>query len=81
MTSSVSFTWSTRREANDGYVLETGPEGHAMEFGPMPCWIVLAFVESRRRLVGMMAEKYGATYSEEETDYSFLLDNTDGVQQ
>lgn len=75
----VSFTWSTRREVNDGYVLETGPEGHSIEFGPMPCSIVLAFVEGRRRFVGMMAEKYGANYSDEQTDYSFLLDNPEGT--
>lgn len=77
----VSFTWSTRRHVNDGYVLEQGPEGHSIEFGPMPCHIVLAFVEARRKLVAMMAETNDAKYIQEETDYTFLLENTEGVKQ
>jgi hypothetical protein len=72
VTDRVSFTWSARRDVNDGYVLEQGPNGHSIEFGPMPCNIVTAFVEGRRRIVAMQAEKHGASYVDNETDYTFL---------
>jgi hypothetical protein len=49
----VSFSWSTRREGNSGFVLEQSSTGQAREFGPMPCHIVPAFVEARRRLIQM----------------------------
>lgn len=58
----ISFSWSTRREGNEGFVLEQGPLGHSVEFGPMPTTTVLAFVEARRRFVAMMAEKHKADY-------------------
>lgn len=76
--SRVSFTWATRRDGNNGYVLEEGPEGHAIEFGPMPPWIVPAFAEARQRLVAMMATKHGASYVEP-PDFSFLTE--EGKQQ
>jgi hypothetical protein len=79
---SVSFTWSCRRDHNDGYVLEQGPEGHSIEFGPMPPHTVPAFVQGRRRIVAMMAEKYGASYIEPPADdYTYLLDNPTEVVQ
>jgi hypothetical protein len=70
----VSFTWSTRRDGNDGYVLETGPEGHRAEYGPMPPHIVPAFVQGRRRIVAMQAQRHGASYVEPTHDYRYLLD-------
>lgn len=51
MTTKVNFTWATRREGNDGYVLEMGPDGHKVEFGPMPPHTVPAFAAGRRKLI------------------------------
>lgn len=52
----TSFTWSTRREGNDGYVLEVcvdtqGELDYRKEYGPMPPHIVPAFVRGRREIV------------------------------
>lgn len=70
----VSFTWSTRRDGNQGYVLEEGPNGHAIEFGPMPAHIVPAFAAARQTLVAMKAQKFGAAYVDNEVDYTYLLE-------
>lgn len=70
----VSFTWSTRREGNSGYVLEEGPDRHHIEYGPMPANVVPAFVEGRRRIVATMAEQHGASYVEPPRDYSYLTE-------
>ena len=73
----VSFTWSTLRERNDGWVLEQGPDGsggtYNREFGPMPPWVVPAFVEARRKVVALAAEAQGASYVDADVDYSYLL--------
>lgn len=51
----LSFSWSTRRDGNDGFVLEIckgDPDlAYQREFGPMPPHIVPAFVHARRRIV------------------------------
>lgn len=52
----LSFTWSTRRQGNDGYVLEQSSSGNAQEFGPMPAHIVPAFVEARRKVIAIRAK-------------------------
>lgn len=73
----ISFTWSTRRDGNSGYVKETvtGPDPYEREFGPMPAHIVPAFVAARRRLVAFQAQLHGALYvSEALPDYSYLTD-------
>lgn len=62
-----SFTWSTRREGNSGYVLETHPDGSDVEFGPMPAHVVPHFVNARRRYVHHMMQKVGATLTEDTT--------------
>jgi len=64
----ASFTWSTRRDGNAGFVLERC-EGTQWikEFGPMPAHITLAFVESRRRLIAMNMEAEG--FSQKLTEY------------
>lgn len=63
---SGSVTWSARREANDGYVLEEYHDGEhkgrKIEYGPMPPHIVPAFITARRRIVALMMEKIGASY-------------------
>lgn len=58
----LSFTWSTRRERNDGYVLEECGPRWRKEFGPMPPWAVMAFMGARRRLIALYMEKLGADY-------------------
>jgi len=79
----VSFSWSTRREGNSGFVLETGPQGHRAEFGPMPAHIVPAFVQSRRRIVALQAAWAGALYVDPGPipDYSFLAEDPKGPPQ
>ena len=68
----VSFAWLTRREGNDGYVLEQSSRGHIREFGPMTCHIVPAFVEGRRRIVARHAAEEGLKYVENLEDYNYL---------
>ena len=78
MTDTVSFQWSTRREANDGYVLEEHIDSYgdvvwSCEFGPMPCHIVLTYVNARRRITALKAQEYRASYVEPEPiDWSTL---------
>lgn len=69
----IAFTWSTRREGNSGYVLEESETGIRREYGPMPAHIVPAFVNGRRRIVALEAEKLGASYEELE-DFSYMED-------
>jgi len=68
----VSFTWATRREGNNGFVLETRPNGTHQVYGPMPCDVVEAFVQSRRDLIrrGMLDELCAIPV--EPHDYSFM---------
>jgi hypothetical protein len=69
----VSFAWLTRRDGNDGYVLEQSSRGHIREFGPMPCHIVPAFVQGRRRIVARLAAEEGLSLSlETPEDYTYL---------
>lgn len=52
-----SFSWGTRREGNDGFVVEIcddEEDGYRKEFGPMPPAIVPAFIWGRRRIVEVM---------------------------
>ena len=78
MIETVSFQWSTRREANSGYILEEhidryGDVVSRYEFGPMPCHIVEAFVTARRRITALKAREYQASYVEPEPiDWSML---------
>ena len=65
----VSFTWSTRRQGNEGFVLEQSSMGHAREFGPMPSHVVPAFVQARRRFINMMT---AVANQVEDRDYSYL---------
>jgi hypothetical protein len=59
----LSFSWSTRREGNDGYVLEQCPtDGYRKEFGPIPAHTVPAFVIGRRRIIAMLMKRRGASY-------------------
>lgn len=76
MADKVSFRWSTRREGNDGYVLEEhidryGDVVHRTET-KMAANIVPAYVEGRRRIVATKALEHDATYVE--PDYDFLND-------
>ncbi len=67
----VSFTWSTRREGNQGFVLETRPNGSREVYGPMPCGAVEPFIAARRDLIrrGMLDELAAVPVPE---DYSFM---------
>lgn len=57
----LTFTWSTRRDGNDGYVLEQCGT-YRREFGPMPPHAVPAYAEARRRLIAMLMQRVGANY-------------------
>lgn len=73
----ISFTWSTRREGNNGFVLETSSTGAKREFGPMPAHVVPAFVHARRNIVAAKAIAEGALPAVED-DFSYLrLDTSD----
>lgn len=72
MSQRITFSWSTRREGNTGFVLEESSSGHRREFGPMPTHLVLPFVEARRRLVALRAEENHVEYIPE--DFSYLTD-------
>ncbi len=62
MTEHRTFTWSARRDGNDGFVLEECAEiGHKIEYGPMPAHVVMAFINARRKLVSEAATHFGAT--------------------
>ena len=67
----VSFAWSTRREGNQGFVLETRPNGSSEVYGPMPCGAVEPFIQARRDLIrrGMLDELNAVPVFE---DYSFM---------
>jgi hypothetical protein len=73
----VSFRWSTRREGNDGYVLEE----HIDKYGDvvrrietkMAANVVPAYVEGRRRVVATSAMQNKISYVDE-PDYGFLTD-------
>lgn len=56
----TSFTWSTRRDGNVGYVLEEGPARHKVEFGPMPAHLVPNFVAARRIFIAAAMKDLGA---------------------
>lgn len=58
----LTFEWSTRRDGNDGYVLETCGPRWRKEFGPMPPHAVPAFSLARRRLIAMYMQRLGANY-------------------
>lgn len=74
----VSFTWSTRRDGNDGYVLEeyTDKYGDVVRRTEtkMPAHLVPAYCEARRRVVAMAAEQNDASYVDAEVDYTYMLD-------
>lgn len=67
----VSFTWATRRIGNQGFVLESRPNGTHETYGPMPCSVVEPFITSRRSLIrrGMLDELAAVPIFE---DYSYL---------
>ena len=74
MSRTISVSWSTRREHNDGFVLEVhrnqqGDVLLANEYGPMPSHVVPAFVEGRRRIVAEKALQMQGTYVEEDFDW------------
>lgn len=73
----ISFTWATRREGNNGFVLETSSTGTRREFGPMPAHIVPAFVHARRRLVALRASEAGFD-ADLEADFEYLHDSALG---
>jgi len=75
----ISFSWSTRREGNDGYVLEVSSTGLRHEFGPMPAHIVPAFVAGRRKIVTLRARLVGADATVED-DFGYLLDPSSGLR-
>jgi hypothetical protein len=80
--SKVSVSWATRREGNDGYVLEEHRNAHGQrilrrEFGPMRAALVPSFVGGRRKLVAMKAHNMGAEpIIEEEKDWTFIEDSS-----
>lgn len=69
--SRISFTWSTRREGNVGYVLEESSSGLKREYGPMPSHVVPAFVQGRRTIVATMLSDADATPIPD-ADYDYL---------
>lgn len=67
----ISFTWLTRRDGNNCFVVEkSGTEIH-QEFGPMPPHLVMPFISARRRLIALRAEKERASFVEP-IDMGFL---------
>lgn len=58
----LTFTWSTRRDGNDGYVLEQCGPRYRHEFGPMPPHAVPSFAVARRRYIAMLMVRVGADY-------------------
>lgn len=75
----LTFTWSTRRDGNNGYVLEQcGRYSH--EYGPMPPHAVPAFAEGRRRYIAMLMAKMGANYVLEDPE-EFLRQATQRREQ
>lgn len=69
----ISFTWSTRRDGNAGFVLEQSSTGQAREFGPMPAHIVPAFVQARRKVIEMRATNMSIQEAIDE-DYEWMKD-------
>lgn len=65
MTEQLSFTWSSRREGNDGYVLEERSDGTRQEWGPMPPHVVPSFLMMRRHWVHYKMEHLGHKYHDE----------------
>lgn len=80
MASRLTFEWLTRRDGNDGYVLEKC--GHYQrEFGPMPPHAVPAFATARRRVIAMMMDRLGANYVLEDAEQFFRDANTRPAQK
>lgn len=67
----LEFTWSTRRDGNDGWVLEECGELWRREFGPFPPHAVEAWVTGRRRYVAMLMRRLGADYVLEDPEQFF----------
>lgn len=68
----ASFSWSTRREGNIGYVLEERPNGDTQTFA-MPSHLVPLWLAARRKLIATAMLDLGATPSTEPLeDYSYL---------
>lgn len=67
----LTFTWSTRRDGNDGYVLEQCGPHWRKEFGPMPPHAVPSFAEARRRLIALYMQRLGADYVLEDPEQFF----------
>lgn len=80
MSQQLSFTWSLRRDGNDGYVLEQCGPRYRIEFGPMPPHAVPAFAEARRRYIAMLMESVGAHYVLEDPE-QFFRDATSRLPQ
>lgn len=68
----VTFEWATRRDGNNGWVLETCGPRWRREFGPMPAHAVPQFVMSRRRLIAMYMQRLGADYVLEDPQQFFI---------
>lgn len=65
-----SVSWATRREGNQGYVLETHSGRHKpIEFGPMPAHTVPAFVAARRRIIATIAGNSGYDHKRTQTNH------------
>ena len=73
--SRVSFTWSARRDGNNGWVLEEAGPLWRKEFGPLPPHTVPAFINARRRLIAMKMEALGAEYVLEDPNDLFTSRN------
>lgn len=75
--SRISFTWSTRREGNNGFVLEEciedGDRIYRKEFGPMPPHIVPTFVRARRQITQIMQEDVNAKKVADQDDWKKSL--------
>lgn len=78
----LSFEWATRRDGNNGFVLERVPgSSYEREFGPMPPHIVPAFAQARRRYIALIMQTLGASYVMEDPrtmfeDYHAKIDPT-----
>lgn len=72
----VNFSWSTRREGNIGYVLETRPNGDTQTFA-MPSHLVPLWLTARRKLIATAMLDLGATPADAPLeDYSYLRSQT-----
>ncbi len=66
----LTFTWSTRRDGNNGYVLEQCGR-YQKEFGPFPPHATPAWAEGRRRYIAMLMARLGADYVLEDPEQFF----------